>query len=85
MNSKDHVTCFVADAGVGMGGNVVKELITGSDDGLCAVGLASGNGAEGSEESGVDGSTIVKGVPTMSWTRFRAAGVSGADVSRTTG
>ena len=37
MNSEDHVTCFVADAGVGMGGNIVKELVTGSGDGLCAV------------------------------------------------
>ena len=51
MNSKDHVTCFVVDAGVGMGGNIVKELITSSGDG--------GDGAEGSEESGVDGSTVV--------------------------
>jgi hypothetical protein len=42
-----------------MGGNIVKELITGSGNGLCAAGLASGDGAEGSEESGVDCSTVI--------------------------
>ncbi len=59
MNSEDHVTCFVADAGVGMGVIIVEELITGGGDGLFAFGLASGDGAEGSEESGVDGLTVV--------------------------
>ncbi len=43
-----------------MGGNIVKELIASRGDGLGGIGLASGNGAEGSEESRVDGMTIVE-------------------------
>ena len=43
-----------------MGGNIVKELIASSGDGLGAIGLVCGDGAEGSEESGIDGTTIVE-------------------------
>jgi hypothetical protein len=43
-----------------MGGNIVKELLASSGNSLGAIGLACGDGAEGSEESGVDGTTIVE-------------------------
>jgi len=49
VDGKNHVTGMVADAGVGVGSNVIKELMACFCDGLGAVGLSCCDRAEGGE------------------------------------
>ena len=55
VEGKDHVTGAVADGGVGMGSHVVQELMAGIENGLGAIGLLRGDGAEGSGKGRVNG------------------------------
>ncbi len=49
MNRKNHVAGFVANAGVGVGCDVIEKLSARLGNGGGAVGLACGDGAEGGE------------------------------------
>ncbi len=46
MHSKDHITCFVLYACIGVCRHVVEELVAGLGNGDCAFGLMCSNGAE---------------------------------------
>ncbi len=50
VNGKNHVAGFVANARVGVCGNVVEKLLAGFGNCFGAVGLSGGDGAEGGEE-----------------------------------
>ena len=52
-----------ADCGIGMGGEVVKELFALQHSLLCASGFLTCDSAEGHEDGKVDGSSIVKYAP----------------------
>ena len=49
MDGENHVTGMVADAGVGVGSNVIENLMACFGDGLGAVRLSCCDRAEGSE------------------------------------
>ena len=57
---EDHVAGMVADGGVRMSGAVVEQLGDGARGGFGTVGLGAGEGAEGDEQSGVDGASVVE-------------------------
>ncbi len=49
MNCENHVAGFVANAGIGVGRDVIEKLLARFGNGGGAVGLACGDGAEGGE------------------------------------
>ena len=49
MDGENRVTCMVADAGIGVGSNVIEELMACFCDGLGAVGLSCWDRAESGE------------------------------------
>ncbi len=49
MNRENHVAGFVANAGIGVGCNIIEKLLARFSNGGGAVDLACSNGAEGSE------------------------------------
>ena len=58
VDGENHVTCLVANASVGMRCNIIKELVACLRDSLGSVGLLCCNCAEGSDEGGVDCSSV---------------------------
>jgi hypothetical protein len=60
VDDDNHVTGMVVDAGVGMCCDVIEELVACFRDRLGSVGLSCRNCAEGSEEGGVDCSSVVE-------------------------
>ncbi len=86
MDSENHVTGMVVDAGVRMCCNVIEELVACFRDHLGSIGLSCRNCDEGSEEVGVDCSSVEekRSVPTMFWTRLICSGVRGGDLSSST-
>lgn len=55
-----HVASGVADDGIGMGGAILEEMGTGLGGGLSALCLGGCVRAEGDQNSGIDGSTIIQ-------------------------
>ena len=49
MDGKNHVACMVADAGIGVGSNIIEKLMACFRDSLGAVGLPCRDRAEGGE------------------------------------
>jgi len=49
VDGENHVTCMVADAGIGVGNNVIEELMACFCNGLGAIGLSCCDRAEGGE------------------------------------
>jgi len=60
VDPQDHVTGMIADCCIGVCGAIVQELCDGLHGGLSAFGLLCGNGAQGSEKSGVHSACIVQ-------------------------
>ena len=55
-----HVACSVCGAVVGVGGDVVEELVDACVGVLCGGGLLGADGAEGAEELRVNGPGVVE-------------------------
>jgi len=55
-----HVACGVCGAVVGVGGDVVEELVDACGGVMCGGGLLGADGAEGAKELWVDGPGIVE-------------------------
>ena len=60
MYVENHVASGVVDDCVGMGGAIVEEMGTGLGGGLSALCLGGRERAEGDQNSGIDGSTVIQ-------------------------
>ena len=63
MDVKDHAAGVIAHSSVGMGGDVVEEVVDLDGSGYCWVGLLCAEGSEGDMECEVYGPCVVKNCP----------------------